>query len=439
MGFMHVRGQDPETLDPITGERMSNSANVTHRTGWFSSWFQADKPGPKRHAGPSIAFVDNTIRGSNGEVDIDQDGVSDIPHGVLAALYLRRSKANIQFLNSDVKPGTSIRNNFDAIRAGCEGRINAFETLHRQIQSGKRLDAVNFSCATAGTTLNELSQVTGLPLTADNARQHEEAIRHRLFELADRVPASGLNVNGLSEQEYRFAYFGKVIRSMEKLTQRGVPVTLAAGNEGPGHINIYSLARGTSTVAAVNARGEKTAYSADAPLNPFIDAFARGDYNVVPVVKSGKVIGYDVTGSGKVDIPAYLVSGRGKFVHPVLKKFAQRRLQDFLLSPEELLQVSQAGIANATGVQNRLITVEDYGRLKGLSPEIIQKMKSQGEYTTLDGGWTFRVNPQSGRLYYDPDGSGHAGAVGIVRGSSWSAPTYLEANAAKGSRFSAAV
>jgi hypothetical protein len=391
-------------------------------------------------AGPVFAFVDNIGPTSDGRIDIDGDGTPDIAHGVVAAINLKSRMANARVLmvDSEASPAGS-QNPQEVTRQGCQGRIRAFQQLTERLNRGERLDGVNFSCATAGTTLTELGEVIGMDLSPtvmaglrgpQLQRTHEE-IRQRLFRLADqadRVP--------MDDRTYRYAYYGKVLQSMEAVSRRGVPIYVAAGNEGPNHLNLYSLAQGAISVGAVNARGERTVYTADDSTNPFVTRYAQGDFNIRAIRQNGQVSGYDINGDGRVDVPAHLVSGRGRFVHPTLSQLNGRPLSEVLLRPTELAHLQSSGlnehsIRMVPELDRRVMTVEQYGQLRGLDAQTVQRMKSQGDYTTWDGQWTFRLR-QDGRLVYNPDGSAlpaDALVVGANRGTSFAAPTRMTSDA----------
>ncbi|MBY0404937.1 MAG: hypothetical protein K2X66_13640 [Cyanobacteria bacterium] len=386
----------------------------------------------RRGDGPTVAFVDNISPNSKGKIDIDGDGVGDLSHGAVSAMYLKSKMPGARVLmeNSEGDPREAINNNYDAIQVGCEGRINAFNRLSAKVRKGQKLDAVNFSVATSGTTMKELAQVTGLPLTPANAKQYENEIRAKLSGLAER-----LDSGTLSETQYKYGYFWKVIQSMERLTSQGVPIYLAAGNEGPEHINMYSLARGTKTVGAVNAKGEKTSYSSDSQFNPFITSFAQGDYNVRHVQHGGQS-GVSITGNDKVDIPAHLLSGRGRFVNRRLATFSGKQSNQFLLKPEEIQLLQRGGgLAQARNLipqsELRLISVDTYGALNRMSPDAIGRMKSMGTLTTLDGKLVFRTQA-NGRLFYSPDGSSDRGdTIHVNRGTSFAAPAQMMGDLSK--------
>lgn len=407
-------------------------------TTFFGSWsapsfgagsVRPGKPLPapmqQGKGGPHIVFVDHVLQDSQGSVDIDKDGIPDISHGALVAMvYMRRKPSSRVTLLHSEAPASSMVSG-DSIRTGCETRVRSFEKVADALRQGQKVDGVNFSIATANTTLADLAEVTGLPLSPRNAHRYREAIRERLFHLADQVKAGA----PLNDKAHRFGCYAQVIRSMEALGRWGVPVHVAAGNEGPGHLNLYSLAKNAVTVGATNAKGEKTAYTADSSHNPFVTEFAQGDFNVRPIQRNGKVVGYDVTGSGKVDIPAHMVSGKGQFVHPALRYFVGQRAKEVQASQQELAQIKRLGSKQALSANpslaHKVVPIEIYGQLKGYGSERIRKMKSQGGYITLDGQWTFRSRWFSGRLYYSPDGTRQDGAINAIRGSSFATPVAM--------------
>jgi hypothetical protein len=119
-------------------------------------------------------------------------------------------------------------------------------------------------------------------------------------------------------------------------------------------------------------------------------------------------------------------------MNPTLRKFQHQPLQNVLIRPSEVSLLRTNGL-NAHGqrvvpdLMKRVFPVEVYGQLKGLSEEAIQKMKSQGDYTTWDGALTFRQDA-NGRLNYNPEGSPSASrlpVVNVVRGTSYASPSAI--------------
>ncbi len=386
-----------------------------------------------RSSKPVIAVIDNTSAQTPDKVDIDGDGVGDVAHGVVCALFAQKKKPNAKLwmLDSEARiPETA--NIYESTRLGCEGRIQALNKVARQIQEGTPVEAVNMSLSTAETTFSELGQAIGMDLSPAavqqaNPRQLKTDIRRRLDHLVNQS-----DLGPLPELQYRYAQFGKVLQAMERITDQGVAIYVAAGNEGPGHLNIYSLAEGARTVAAVNAKGEKTDYTADTSGNPFITDWVQGDYNVKAVVQNGQIAGYNLTGGNQIEVSRAQVSGQGRFMNPTLRKFQHQPLQNVLIRPSEVSLLRTNGL-NAHGqrvvpdLMKRVFPVEVYGQLKGLSEEAIQKMKSQGDYTTWDGALTFRQDA-NGRLNYNPEGSPSASrlpVVNVVRGTSYASPSAI--------------
>jgi hypothetical protein len=387
-----------------------------------------------RSSTPIIAVIDNTSVQTQDKIDIDGDGVGDIAHGLVCALYAQKKKpgAKLWMLDSEARI-PEMANAYESTRIGCEGRIQALNKVAQQIQQGtSQIEAVNMSLSTAETTFSELGQAIGMDLSPAavqqaNPRQLKTDIRRRLDHLVNQS-----ELGPLPEVQYRYAQFGKVLQAMERITSQGVKIYVAAGNEGPGHLNIYSLAEGARTVAAVNARGEKTAYTADTGGNPFITDWVQGDYNVKAVVKNGQVEGYNLTGGNQVEVSRSQVSGQGRFINPTLRKFQNTPLENVLIRPSEVSLLRTNGL-NAHGqrvvpdLMNRVFPVNVYGQLKGLSGEAIQKMKSQGDYTTWDGSWTFRKDA-NGRLNYNPEGSSTRSSlpvVNVLRGTSYASPSAI--------------
>ncbi|MBJ7552522.1 hypothetical protein [Marinomonas ostreistagni] len=90
-----------------------------------------------------------------------------------------------------------------------------------------------------------------------------------------------------------------VIRAMEELVLKGAQVFTISGNSGPRTINTLSLAKGVTTVGAIEP--ELSYFIAD---NVFVDTYEQAAYSLKRIDDQlGNSLGYDLDGDGCSDIP----------------------------------------------------------------------------------------------------------------------------------------
>jgi len=159
--------------------------------------------------------------------------------------------------------------------------------LYQEIDKGKNYDAINFSKG-ATVKIEDLSKVTGLPLTRDNLDKYKDEVRKWLKQN---------NSNSIKE-------VNTTLESIEKITAKGVPFYVGAGNDGANSVNLYSFAHGATTVGALqnfqnkNA-AEATAYSAD---NSLVTRWEQGNIPINKVKNAEGEDGFDINQDGKPDI-----------------------------------------------------------------------------------------------------------------------------------------
>lgn len=175
-----------------------------------------------------------------------------------------------------------------------------------QARRGLPVEGVNMSLSPRpeDTSIQDFERWAGMPLTLEN----QPKLKAKLAALAQTVKAPQAKV---SDYEYQLGHYYQVTQALENLAQQGVPVYIAAGNEGPDSFSVYSLAKRVTTVGEKDFE-EIVPWS---PNNPFVDIYARGFYNAEPIEdeKSGRLVGYDLTGDQKPDTLAEAVSNHGQF------------------------------------------------------------------------------------------------------------------------------
>lgn len=239
----------------------------------------------------NVIVVDQTDVAKAG-IDIDGDGRNDVAHGTIVGrdILAKSPNANVSNLElANYEPGTL---------------VNSFNSIAQRVDRGERVDAVNFSAQTFNK-IADLANVTGLQLTRENLAQNRDEIKNRLNVLTQNPGAFG----GDPAKVKDFTDFVPVIQALDGLTQRGVPVYIAAGNDGPDQVNLFALASGANIIGAADGNGNKAAFSAD---NSLITRFTTGVFPITPVANgNGQIVGADFTGDGRRDIRATQLSGQG--------------------------------------------------------------------------------------------------------------------------------
>lgn len=221
-------------------------------------------------------------------IDLDADGTPDISHGDLVEAYLKATNPNVKtekFPITYQDPGKGTINKDDVFKA--------FDNISTKIQKGEKFDAVNFSVG-SGLNINDLSKKINNKMTKDNISTFKPQIK-------DYVSKNLPNVN-------------KDIAKIEKVTDKGVPVYIAAGNDKESHYNLYGLAKGTKSIGATDYTGKVANFSAN---NQDVSKYEKGTY--VPRITSnnkGKITGVDINNDGKKDLPAKILSSANKPKNP---------------------------------------------------------------------------------------------------------------------------
>jgi hypothetical protein len=271
---------------------------------------QSKKPVTQNNNQPGQGKVVAVIDDFNTRLfDLDQDGTPDLTHGEVILRQLKSHLPGTTFLKLDIG-NVAGRDLYKRLEDGSidspqernrllhENMETIFEQLNRRLDEGERLDAVNLSLGSVYDiemmTLQTVSEVTQVPLSKENAPQKLGEVRQQLFNLAKHP-----------HQEERQAYYASyvpLLKGIEGLTKRGVPVYVPSGNQ-PDEVNPFGLARGAIQVGARDKEGELLPFSAN---HGMVQRFARGTFSARPVEG-----GYDLTGNGQAEVSFAEVSGKG--------------------------------------------------------------------------------------------------------------------------------
>lgn len=136
--------------------------------------------------------------------------------------------------------------------------FNSFKELADSVEKGKKPDAVNLSMATE-VKISNLAAVTKLPLTRENLKQYKKQVREWIRN--SQLP----KIKKLNEE----------LENIERLTAKGIPIYVGAGNKGKNYVNLYSFADRVTTVGALEKNEKtKTPYTVD---NSLVTIFEVGN------------------------------------------------------------------------------------------------------------------------------------------------------------------
>jgi hypothetical protein len=252
--------------------------------------------GVASNGSPNVVVIDQTSNARSG-IDLDGDGVKDRAHGAIVNDIIKSQIPNANISNVEIP-------NYEPATLA-----NLFNGVSQRVDRGERVDAVNFSQQTFND-IRELGQVTGLPVNQQNIGQYKDQIRDRLFSLAQNPG----QFNGDRAMLEKFTKWVPTIQAMDNLAAKGVPVYVAAGNDGANQVNMFALAKNANVVGATNGNGQITNYTAN---NTLINRTQLGNNPITAAFNgAGQVTGVDVTGDRRVDVGSNTLSGGGRVFDP---------------------------------------------------------------------------------------------------------------------------
>lgn len=338
-----------------------------------------------------VVVVDNFASGPiKPYIDVDGDLVPDVNHGdVVAALYKAAGRPTLDW---DVEADPSL-----------ERLATIFNAVADQVETGAlRVAAVNFS------------QVNYLRWEALNAE----------LDLKPPVTLADLGARrdelGRTMAEYMLEndspHYSDLSKAFERLERLRIPVFLAAGNRGPAYINTLGFMPAMVNVGALDRAGARAPFSAAGGL---IDLWALGEH---VFRRAGG--GVDVNGDGRPDFGEAPLSGGTPFV----ARFEGKTVEEAVSATPSEADMPPYSRETPAGIQglrdampDKLFRVEDLIVYFRLSADRARSLRSRGRYfdKTLQFGFT---QDASGRVAYDPAGSGAPGQVLLMTGTSYSAP-----------------
>ncbi|MEI7475040.1 MAG: hypothetical protein WCK67_09715 [bacterium] len=338
---------------------------------------------------PRVAVIDEF---KIPTIDINSDGIKDLPHGCLVEAIIKSivNADTVEFSNNN-----KIKILTDFIP----------EQLQKVEEEGN-FDAVNIS-AGLSKSLRILRSKLNIPeLNKDNLHRYREDIRQYYLDTKE-------------DNVY------KVIEAVENVTAKGIPVYFAAGNKGSDYVNLFGVARGAINVGAVNTKNVKVITSAE---NSMLE-YDRGIYGVSKILdKIGNILGYNVSGTDKVEFtPNEISSGK-----PRVEQYIGKSIKNFLASAKEyeIKKIKESNpssieIDENTSIKDALFSVKGLAKKDILKPQELNLLLANGyDYVTFDNKLHFSIDKDK-NIQYDPDGSHRQNLVGAIRGTSFASPAAL--------------
>lgn len=350
------------------------------------------------------------------EIDVDGDGKNDLSHGEFICRLIKSLNPNATVI--PFKFGHNLTD---------EQFYRRYDGLVKFLKKMKP-DGINRSIGMPISYVN-VNFFSSIDLNKGNFKDNLEVVKVKTKKNND--PASN---------------FIKFITSkLEEITKSGLKLYNSGGNKGDDYFNAECLAEGVQVVGSTDAQKNLLQCSADTGTMKF----AQGIYDISEVKDDqGNVLGYDITGNGKVDIKAEEVSSKGKYVNPLIKELVGKPLKDYLMPDREfeiLKYYHSSRWPDAEELQKRfnindqfeffneverikeekyLLSIDQIQTLHITSFKELDEYRECGKYKTLKSGVVFDVD-KDGNIIYDPDRSGRKDVIKYVRGASFASPTYM--------------
>lgn len=212
---------------------------------------------------------------ANKKVCVDPyDNIPDISNGEVAELFIKAQDPNINIIRmGKVKPIT------EKGKAGFDSK-GSLKELDNYVKSGAKIDTVDFSATEIDTTFESLSNVLNKKITKENVNKYRNEIRE-LISNDDSPEMKDLN---------------EKLKYIEDVTSKGISFYVAAGDSGPEHFNLYTVAKGVTTVGASDY------YSNN---NSLVQKYEQSVHSIKQIKdRDGKITGYNITGNNESEIPA---------------------------------------------------------------------------------------------------------------------------------------
>lgn len=206
-----------------------------------------------------------------------------VSHGHIVEAHARLSNPDINIYRVQVPYQTRLGQTFYDVRT-------ALRVLKKDLDTGKPIDAVNLSFGLS-IPLERIRKDLKLPnLTAENLPLYRETILKEMKNIKlDKLPElSGLGFLKRGQK----SYLQDTITLLEQIAQK-TPIYLSAGNDGKDCLNLFSLAKGVTTVGATDTEPGVAEYSGK---NGFVRKWAQATRRLLPIkTRDGKLAGFALT------------------------------------------------------------------------------------------------------------------------------------------------
>ena len=224
-----------------------------------------------------LAIVDHYLAGINR---VDGNLLVHSSHAGLVKAHARHVYPEISILDYE---STILSENY------CTP-VNALANLLNDINHGVEVGAVNMSLGVE-VHIDKIALELGLlKLKPKNVHEYRKTIKDSI----NQIDFSKSKYSGTREMDSLLnGELAKevidTIRLIEEITKKGIPVFIAAGNEGPNSLNLLTLADGVTSVGALNKDGSKVrvndTYSWGSADNSIVSQWETVFYKPRPIYK----------------------------------------------------------------------------------------------------------------------------------------------------------
>lgn len=206
-----------------------------------------------------------------------------VSHGHIVEAHARMSTPDINIYRVQVPYHTRLGQTFFDVRTALRG-------LKQDLDTGKPIDAVNLSFGLS-IPLERIRKDLKIPeLTAENLPLYRDTILKEMKNIKlDTLPElSGLGFLKRGQK----TYLQDTIALLEQIAQK-TPIYLSAGNDGINYVNLFSLAKGVTTVGATGTESGATEYSGK---NGLVQKWAQATRRLLPIkTRDGQLAGFALT------------------------------------------------------------------------------------------------------------------------------------------------
>lgn len=204
-------------------------------------------------AGLKIAVVESPLNGTLLTLAVDKKTGEKItlPHRDATAGMIKEALPNAQ---------VSV---FQSTQSNSTKDVHA--QLDEILKSGEKYDAINFSCG-LNMDFDTLSKAMGMEITPKNIKNKTEEIKKFMISLSSNSSINKDNRETIKEEI-------EIIKDLETLASKGTKIYMSAGNDGNGKFNIFSLAKGVTTIGGLNEFGNP---NQDYCNNSLVKRYAQG-------------------------------------------------------------------------------------------------------------------------------------------------------------------